>query len=265
MTAYGVPRLPFLGPHQPWQILFLLGSVIGLATAALTLTIREPNRLSTSKPDMSAAFSHFCEYPRLYIALLSAFSASSFVSYVLASWTVSFYVRTYGVSVASASAVIGACSLVIGPLSSVTGGWVTDNLQKTALKFPPLLIVGSCIASFPLFTLGLWLAPTMPLSLVAYACLYFSIGMTIAPCYGGVQALTPAKFRGLFSSIFVSIYTLIGGGLGPYLVGLLSAAYFKSDKMLGPSIMVTTTGAAVFGLAAIILAMTAKPWSSRHA
>jgi len=53
-----------------------------------------------------------------------------------------------------------------------------------------------------------------------------------------LQLLTPARHRGMTSALFLSIVTLIGVGLGPAAVGLLTDHLFGDEQALGYSLLV---------------------------
>jgi MFS family permease len=252
---------PVLGALKPWQGVFLASAVIGLVVALLVLTIREPARARRKETGggMSEALGFFWTHRRAYISLFVAFSMATLVSYVFASWTVSFCVREHGVSPGRASMVIGACSLVVGPAGNFAGGWFSDQLQRRKVVSPHLWSIMGSLLLAPVFALGFWFAPTFALAMVAYLALYFVITATAGPGFGGMQAVTPTRHLGVISSLFVISFTLAGVGIGPLLIGLMSDYLFKSDRMLGPAIFSATALAAFAGLIAIFYGLRKAP------
>jgi MFS family permease len=241
-----------LSSFAPWQVVFLAASAFGALVAILVLSIREPVRIerSDSPSKASAAFAHFRANKRAYLALFFSFTCTAVVTYVLGGWTVSFFVREHGLSVGAASAWVGTNSLIVGPASTIFGGLVTDYLHAKHVRSPGLRVIICCLILFPFSALGFWLASSFAAAFIFYVLMYFMVGVTIAPSFGGIQAITPEPYRGTITSLFVATYTTLGAGVGPYIVGVLADKVFASDRMLGPSIFIAVTGSAIIGLIA---------------
>jgi MFS family permease len=247
-TVWGGVTFPFAGHVAPWQALLLCAAGCGVLIALLALTIREPPRLRVeAPPTLRATLDHFWGKRGQYLALFITFSMAMWSTLVLAAWAVSFFVREHGMKPGQASAYLGACSLIIGPSGALFGGWLADQLYLRRLKAPYLVAIMICLGLTPVFAFCFWRAPTIPTALASYVAMYFLISATGGPGYGGVQSLTPDRFRGMMSSLLV-VFTSLIGGMGPFLVGTLSDYLFKSERMLGPSILLASLISAAIAL-----------------
>jgi len=70
-----------------------------------------------------------------------------------------------------------------------------------------------------------------------------------------LQLLTPARHRGMTSALFLSIVTLVGIGLGPAAVGLLTDRLFGDEQALGYALLMVILGA---GTAGALLALAGR-------
>ena len=57
--------------------------------------------------------------------------------------------------------------------------------------------------------------------------------------FAGTQIVTPAAFRGSITSILLVIYLLIGGSIGPTIVGVMTDNVFTSQSGLAPALWLT--------------------------
>lgn len=76
--------------------------------------------------------------------------------------------------------------------------------------------------------------------------------------------ITPNRMRGQMASVFIFVANLIGLGIGPTAVALLTDYVFRDDGMVGYSVLIAT---AVANICAVVLYWTGlKPFiRSKHA
>jgi len=66
------------------------------------------------------------------------------------------------------------------------------------------------------------------------------------------QLLTPTRSQGLIIALLVAIVTLIGVGVGPVVVGLLTDRIFRDEGALGASLLSVIIVAGIAGFAAAL-------------
>ncbi|MCB1844958.1 MAG: MFS transporter [Halioglobus sp.] len=221
----------WLNEYFGWRNAFLLVGVPGIVLAIIVaLSLREPIRGLTEKRAPRAAEATtvpFNEVIRLmwsrsafrHMAFAAALNA--FAGYSSANWTASFMIRSHGMNTGELGTWLAMISGVGGAIGVVMGGVIADRLapkdQRWYLWVPA--IAGAI--SVP-FIAAVYLVEG------AYAALLLSIipgllhnvylGNTIATTH----ALVGIRMRALASAVLFLILNIIGLGLGPLMVGLLS-------------------------------------------
>ena len=211
-----------------WRMAFIVVGAPGILLAVVVaLTLREPirgmaeNRTSTGpavpfKQVMSTLWSRSTFR---HMALGAALNA--FCGYSTASWTASFMIRSHGMTTGELGTWLAMISGLGGAIGVFLGGIIADRLatrdQRWYMWVPA--IAGAVSVPFIAFVYivdGPYLALT--LSIVPGLLHNVYLGNTIATTHG----LVGLRMRALSSAILFLILTIIGLGLGPLLVGLLS-------------------------------------------
>jgi sugar phosphate permease len=132
-------------------------------------------------------------------------------------------------------------------LGHLTGGYLTDVFQTRGSPSPaaPVMMFGLLMAVPCVLLFGS--TNSLSTSLIAYGLLNFSITMGAPASLAGVQMLTPDRLRGVVTSMFLAVTTLVGIGMGPPLIGLLTDNVFGGPLGLNRSLMVAFTILAILG------------------
>lgn len=160
---------------------------------------------------------------RAFVYILIAASVTAFLGYGKGLWTISFFIRSHGLSTTEA----GLSMAVVLGLAGVAGTWLGGKLadkfgardKRHILTFPaygmavaaPVLFLGYLTEDWRV-AVALLVLPTM-LNAAYYG-----------PAYGCVQGLVQPRARAVAASIMLFGQNLIGLGLGPFLFGVLSDA-----------------------------------------
>lgn len=228
--------VPLLGEMRPWQLVFVVVGLPGLLVALLVLTIREPARhLAGEEP-------HYASLPQLKVYLLThraalgwlilcqSFAAMS--SYTLNAWAPSFFVRTYGWSIADTGYAYGLTIVFSGMTGVVVGGLIGDYLQSKQVHSGRMKLMGTAmLIACPLALL----APLMAnpyWSLLLLGAITFLITLAIGTGPTALQEILPNRMRGTVSALAVLTVNLVGLGLGPTCVGLLTDYVFADASKL---------------------------------
>ena len=237
-----------------WRVALMLVGLPGLLLALVVLfVLREPRHL---KPAIEAAAEKPAQLTtgeamreifasRAFVYILIAASVTAFLGYGKALWTISFFIRSHGLSTTEAGLSMAVVLGLAGVLGTWLGGKMADKFgprdKKHILTFPAY---GMALAA-PVLFLGYYMEDWR----VAVALLIVPTILNSAyygPAYGCVQGLVRPQARAVAASIMLFGQNLIGLGFGPFLFGVLS-------DMLAPtygqeSVRYVLYGAAWLGL-----------------
>lgn len=214
-----------------WRVALMMVGAPGLLLALVVLyAMREP-RHSRSEQAIEAAravvplstkqalreiFSS-----RAFVYILIASSVVATLGYGKALWTISFFIRSHGLSTTEAGLSMAVALGLAGALGTWLGGKMADKYGRTdkrhLLTFPAY---GMAIAA-PILFLGYYMSDWR----LAVALLIVPSILNSAyygPAYACVQGLVEPRARAVAASIMLFGQNLIGLGLGPFLFGVLS-------------------------------------------
>ncbi len=251
-------HLPLVGALDPWQMLFLLAALPGLVAAPLAMTLPKLPRDDTPRPfwpHLRTALAHIARHGRAYGCLAGATACSNVLTQTQGAWVPLFYMRQFGLPPGQAAMLVGGMYLLSAPAGQFAGGYLTDRLQARNLPGSQNLSLAAglilSVAPAALFCS----ATSLPLSMAGYVLFNFIAFATTPNGLAGVQIITPAPLRGLITALLVSFVSLVGIGLGPALVGLLSDRLFHGASHLGSAMLLVLSLA---GLAGPVLALTGR-------
>jgi MFS family permease len=244
---------------SPWRALFLLACPPGLLVAGLILSIQTPRRTGlAARPlsDLKGAISYIASHASAYAWLTAATACSLTLAQAQAAWIPQFYSRRFGLAPGAAAAVVGWMFLLSAPVGQWLGGWLIDRLQAAKVASPSNVVLALCCAACLPPALVFNLAHSLRASEMAYVIFNLIVFAATPAGLSGWQRLTPDRFRGVTIALLVSIVTLVGVGLGPLAVGLMTDRIFRSEEALGPALLALITGAGVAGCALALAGRT---------
>jgi MFS family permease len=216
-----------------WRMALMLVGMPGILLAfILPLIIRDPRRCADSahfntagspvKAKLSikdAAREVFASKAYLYVFIAASFTA--FLSYGKGLWTISFFIRSHGLSTTEAGLAMAVALGISGIIGTWLGGKMADVFGKRDKRhILTLPAIGMAIAA-PILFAGYWAEDWR----IAVALLILPTILNSAyygPAYGCVQGLVRPEARAIAASLVVFGQNLIGLGLGPLLFGVLS-------------------------------------------
>lgn len=253
--------LPILGRMEPWRLVFLIVGLPGLLVALLFyLTIREPDRSLRTTAVEPGEFMAFLKLNR--VAVSSHFLGMSLVAMVMygaTAWIPQFLHRTYDMPVASAGLWFGAAMALCGSCGILIGGWLADTLYRRGLRDGHLRVIRiNAIILTPLF-IFMALTPSRNLSLATMV-----ISMLVGTIHGGaagsaLQLIAPNHLRARLAALYLLVATLLGLGVGPTAIALITDRVFGDDQALRYSIAILT--AVALPLSALILTFGLKAFA----
>ena len=211
-----------------WRAAFLIVGLPGLAVALLTrLTVREPPRghveglsAETHGESLGEVLAYLWRL-RSFRHLSLAASLYGFAGYGFSIWAPAFLERSHQMSATEVGFWLGPILGLGGALGTYLGGRLGDHLgAKDARWYMRLAAIGACL-QLP-FALAFLLWPD------AGPALAFLIPSTVlslfyvAPTYAMTQGLAKLRMRALATAVLLFVLNLVGLGLGPQVVGILS-------------------------------------------
>lgn len=266
----------WLAQNFGWRSAFLILGLPGVALAIIVkLTVKEPPRAASATaaeaPGFGAAFKELRGKPTFWhVALGSAIA--SFVGYGVGQYLNSFLMRTHGLTLLESSRLTGVVLGIAAAFGTFLAGYLADRLVKrhpNALAWLPAL--GFFIAT-PFYLAGymapnLWVA--IPFLIVGAVTHYFYLGCMYATTQGIVQP----RLRATATAVLLFIVNLLGYGLGPPVIGLLSdllanvnlaQAGLSTAQCVGMTTTACQAGAE-FGLRwAIFIGLFGYLWAGLH-
>ena len=267
IEAWGSLSLPGVGELLPWQSTFVIVGALGILVFALMLSVREPVRRGRLSKDGSAApnsvplrevAAYFRTNWKAYGSVFGGFTMTAVGAYGLATWTPTFYIRSYGLTASEAGYMIGVSIVISGLMGSFFGGWLADHLAARGDRFAKTRVMW--IGSLILIPAGL-VTPLMPsasYAVVGLGVTFFSGSMAAGPVASIAQEMTPNQMRAQASAIYLFLTNLIGLGLGPTAVALFTDYVFGDPMMLRYSLIAVVV---IFNpLAVLLIRASFKPY-----
>jgi MFS family permease len=250
LAGHATISLPLLGALEPWRLLFIVACLPGLLTAGLFLTIREPFRVTrpiSPLRQLHHALTHLYRRRAAYGYLTAATACSVTLTQAQAAWLPLYYVRSFGLSPGASALSVGLMFILSAPTGQWAGGLLSDKLQKQGAIAAPSTVLALCAVSSIIPTVIFCNARSLYLSEAAYLLFNFIVSAATPSGLTGWQMLTPERDKGMVIAILVSVVTLIGVGLGPPMVGILTEFVFHDDRQLGLAMLTLFTVAAIAG------------------
>jgi MFS family permease len=245
-----------LAGFEPWQAAFIIIGAPGLLLVPLFLLIREPARRGrggAAPLSLRETFGVLRERGSALALMFAGFSMVTIVSYTFFVWTPTMFQRSFGFSPREAGVAFGLIILTFGTVGAFLGGWLTDVLARRGHLDAPLRV-----AAFGFVGCGIFggLAPLMPTAEGALALLAPALLLSNIPyaCAGtSIQLITPNRARGQVTALYITLITLVGLGVGPTVVGLMTDYVFQNpnDVRYSLAIMVSVPTPIMFTLLAL--------------
>ena len=246
-----------------WRVAFLAVGLPGLLLALLVrFTIREPPRGGAETGPVDTSTDSIADVVRfllakksfLYLSLGAALHA--FTGYGFGSWVPAFLVRVHGMGYGELGTWLGLISGIGGGLGAYLGGRLSDAWGKNDPRYYLWIPALSSLLGLP-FVYPFLLMDDPRIGMLVYLPAVFFGAAYLGPTFAITQSLVKVRMRAVSAAMLLFIINMIGLGLGPQVVGLLSdllAARF-GDESLRYALMIV--GGANF-FAAIFYLMAAR-------
>jgi predicted MFS family arabinose efflux permease len=264
----------WVGEAFGWRVAFMVVGLPGLALALLVrLTLRDPPRGMSDREDREArlaasgisaepeiqsppATENWREVLAFMIGLRSfrhlamAGSLHAFVGYGAGLFNPAYFIRTHGMGLAEISTWFFFIGLT-GAVGTFLGGFLGDRFGGSDARWYMWVPAIGTIIGVPL-SAGMYLWPVHEQALM-FAFPAAIVGpMYLGPTFAITQGLVKVGMRAMASAILLFILNMIGLGLGPWFVGMLSDA------------LVPAYGVNSLGTALLWVVVVGNIWSMLH-
>jgi len=211
-----------------WRVAFIVVGVPGILLAIIVrMSLREPIRGLAEQKTVSNTQPSFMDVVTLlwsrlsfrHIALASALNA--FAGYSTSNWTASFMIRSHDMTTGELGTWLAMIMGFGGAIGVFCGGLLADRLAPSDRRWYMLLPAITGFICVP-FMVGVYLVDSaylaLTISIVPGLLFNVYLGNAIATTHG----LVGLRMRATASAILFLILNIIGLGLGPWSVGILS-------------------------------------------
>jgi MFS family permease len=257
--------LPLLGAVRPWQFVFFVVGLPGVAVALLMRTVGEPARRGKLRTQgevipLREVIRYVLTRWRVFLMHFVGFALLAVPITTILTWSPAYFGRVLKFSPPQAGLTLGTMLVILSPAGVYAGGWLTDLLQQRGYRdamFRVALIACGLLAPLS------WIATSTvdPSTAVVLFCPFIfcaSLSMGVAPA--ALQVAAPNQMRAQISATWMLFLNIITAGIGPTAVGLLTDRYFHSPLSVGTA-MAAVNGLSV-PLAALALWVGLKPFGA---
>ncbi|HEY0938728.1 MAG TPA: MFS transporter [Steroidobacter sp.] len=217
-----------------WRAAFMIAGLPGLALAAvLYFTVREPQRgMSEARPvdprplTIRESLSFILSQRSLVLLTLGSvlIAASNFG---FGAWVPTFLRRVHHLSGGELGTWLGFAGGLGGCAGTLLGGFLVGRLKPGSESWTLRLPALTTLCAAPVLATFL-LAPSVATAMLAYAIGSALTAMQLGPVAALVQSLSRVRARTLTAAVINMLCILIGGGMGPTFVGVMTDGFTSS-------------------------------------
>jgi MFS family permease len=185
------------------------------------------------------------------IILMIVGGLQTFINYGVMGFTPSFLVRQYGLSMAETGLQFGLLSAALGIAGPIVAGPLTDWLTTKLGARGRVWLILFALGVSPFFGIWTYSAPTSLDFYLRFVVYSLILTLWLPPLYAQLLELVLPRMRGITFSTYIIVMTLLGLGMGPYFVGIISD---RNGGDLGQAIMsVNVVAPAIVVLLLVVL------------
>ena len=253
-----------------WRTAFFVVGLPGVALALLVrFTLREPPRgLSEvggpaafrAQQDSAGDVLRFVWRLRAFRHMSLAAALHAFYGYGAAFFLPVFMIRVHHFSEGELGSYLALIALFGGGVGTFLGGWLGDRLAHLDMRW--YLWVPALATAFGIpFAAGVYLWPDGRVALLFAVPASLFGAMYLGPTFAMAQSLAHTHMRALVSALLLFVINLVGLGMGPQIVGVLSDVLkgrFGAESVRYALLWVVLVGAAWSTLHYLLAARTLR-------
>jgi MFS family permease len=245
-----------LGELSAWRAAFLIAAIPGAPLAlVLLLFLREPARReatnapsSSTTPSIAEFVLYLRQHAATFLRVLTYPALLSIIGYGALAWAPAQFDRRFAIPPAKSGIVIGTVVAAAGGIGTLLSGHLSDYWSNLAVRAARLRVafVGVLLLPAPAVLWPLVASPMLAYVLLFLTIFSLSIAQSAAPAL--IQSVVPNRMRGQAIATYLLLAGLLGIGLGPTLVALLTDFVFRDNGALRYSLAISAAPAALLAL-----------------
>ncbi|SNS78666.1 Predicted arabinose efflux permease, MFS family [Sphingopyxis indica] len=214
--------LDTVGWRETFLIIGIPGIILGLM---VLLLVPEPPTApeaatDAEKASLASTIRHMAANAPMRHILIGK-SLGGFVGYGMVLWIPTFLVRSHGLSGTEIGLTLALFVGLAGGIGTLMSGRIADFLGKRDGRWRSWSIAISKVVTIP-FLLGFFLVESYELALALYVIPATIGAYYLAPSSALIQQLVDDRMRAVAAAVSFFLLNMVGMGLGPQGVGLLS-------------------------------------------
>ena len=261
----------YVAEHYGWRWAFYALGIPGLMLALMTwLTVKEPprGRFDPPKSQPQESFNFVQAAAQLwgnlvYRRIIIGHVMAVFVGYSVFGWLPALFMREYGLGQSDTGFIVGMVIFGGGIPGLLLGGFLGDRLGSKDLRWRLYIPAISLALATPFAWLAFFSGSALTAAVFMGFCI-FLYKVSWGPHLALVQEVVPANMRAQAAAYAVFATNILGLGIGPVLVGLISDVVKGQygDSSLGIALSISATA---FLLGALCYFWALKPLSREDA
>lgn len=251
-----------LGAMAPWRATHVALAVLSAILLLPLLLMREPQRHeieSSAGAPFRTVVRELLSRRAFLIPLFAGQVAVVMADAAAGVWVAPVLSRNYGLQPQQFGSWVGAILFVSGIAGAALGGASADIGQRSRMRGG--LLIGATIAAGVGVPAALFpIMPSVPSFATAFFILMLSGAVTGLVVSVALTVLLPNELRGLCIGAFIAIAGLIGFGLAPWLVSVVSGL-LGGERHLAMALTIVGVAVSALSFAAFALAMRRSPLS----
>jgi predicted MFS family arabinose efflux permease len=215
----------YVAQQYGWRDAFLLAGMPGVLIALLFLfTVKVRQQGVGGGEKQGATFRQTLRHMWTIPAYRWLVAGSSLATWGLAamfSFTPLFLVQNHGLSTAEVGYILALYCGVFGVFGTYGAGFATDQMRKRSLAHTMLVPAFAYGVMVP-FIFVFYLLPTFSVAIVAGAIPLMLVMAYAAPSFALAQTIAAPHMRAQSIAILITACYLLGSGVGPLAIGLVS-------------------------------------------
>jgi predicted MFS family arabinose efflux permease len=228
----------YLAESMGWRQALVVVGLPGIFVALVVLfTLREPVRGMSLPPGsvrVATTRSHFwadlSSLMKLRTLWLIAFAGGfqSMVTYGVANWLPTFFIRVHGLSISQAGASLAVINGLLAGAGAIIAGGLSSKLARADRRWLLWVPAFATVLATPLYAFAV-LSPTTSASLAFLAPAGLLSLVYVGPALAATHGIAGVALRATGVALTLFIGNLLGIGGGVLLVGVVSDAFAASE------------------------------------
>lgn len=237
-----------VGQLYGWRWAFIIAGLPGIVLAVLLWRYAEepappkPDDANRQRRLFFETLGHFRRNQSLMHALIGL-SIVGIVTFGALSWNAVFMIRALGLNVAQAGIVLALVVGIGGAIGTCLSGVLADRYGDHDPRWRMGIVIAAILIAKP-FVLCFLLAPSPLVALLGFAVSGALATIFWAPTFAYMHGQLPRELRPMATAVTLFAFNIVGMGLGPTVVGILSDMLAQSygPRSIGVALAIVQIG-----------------------